>query len=82
MKSLPVEEYKKRNKLFLDKISDAEITREDIAQMDSKLFALLEPEIDERLKNRQILPSSYIPRSLYIGNGGNTRGYYRRMTSV
>ncbi len=82
MQSLPVEEYKKRNKLFLDKISDAEITREDIAQMDSKLFALLEPEIDERLKNRQILPSSYIPRSLYRGNGGNARGYYRRITSV
>ena len=54
MQSVPVDEYKKSHPLFINKISDADITREDIAQMDPDLFAVYEREIDNRLANNKI----------------------------
>ena len=54
MQSVPVEEYKKSHPLFINKISDADITREDIAQMDPDLFAVYEREIDSRLASNKI----------------------------
>ena len=79
MQAVPVEEYKKKH-VFLDKISDAEITAEDIGAMDSKLFALYEPEINQRLRQKQIFPSSYLAgRNVpYVKSSNGSRGYYRR----
>ena len=54
MQSVPVDEYKKSHPLFINKISDADITRDDIAQMDPDLFAVYEREIDNRLANNKI----------------------------
>lgn len=54
MQSVPVEEYKKSHPLFINKISDADITREDIAQMNPDLFAVYEREIDNRLASNKI----------------------------
>lgn len=77
--AIPVQEYKKQNPLFLDKISDSEITREDIAQMDNVLFALYEPEIDRRMRNNQIYTATQLASrgNKYI-NGYARGGYYRR----
>ena len=54
MQSVTVDEYKKSHPLFINKISDADITREDIAKMEPDLFAVYEQEIDNRLANNKI----------------------------
>lgn len=55
--AIPVKEYKKSNPLFIDKISDKDISRQDIKEMDSNLFRIYEKEIDNRLANNQIKSS-------------------------
>ena len=84
-KSIEPEEYKKNHRLFLDHITDAEITREDIASMPPELFRIYEPEIDERMKNNQIF-SNYQLRngSVYVNgytrsDGTEVKGYYKRL---
>lgn len=52
--SIPKDEYKKNNKWFIDKISDVDISREDIALFEPELFALYENEINQRMINNQI----------------------------
>ncbi len=54
MQSVPVNEYKKSHPLFINKISEADITREDIANMEPDLFKIYESEIDNRLANNRI----------------------------
>ena len=54
MQSVPVNEYKKSHPLFINKISEADITRGDIANMDSDLFKIYESEIDNRMANNRI----------------------------
>lgn len=83
--AVPLQEYKKQNPLFLDKISDAEITRENIAQMDSKLFSIYEPEIDNRMHNNEIQTSAQLALggSIYVEgytrrDGTKVSGYYRK----
>lgn len=88
--AVPVEDYKKRNPLFLDKITDAEITREDINDMDSELFSVYEPEIDKRLVNNQIFSANQLSGSngtVYVNgytknDGTEVKGYYRRLAYV
>ena len=72
--SVPVKEFKKKNPIFLDAISDAEITREDIGRMDPKLFSLYENEIDERLSNNQIFADTEIDERLKK-NGHDSRAW-------
>lgn len=81
--AIPVEEYKKRHPMFLDGISDAEITREDIAMMEPELFSVYEKEIDERLKNNQIRSNAEIEELLRkMGLISQRNGYYRRLSYV
>jgi len=85
--AIPLEEYKQKNPMFLDKITEAEITREDIAQMDSDLFRVYESELDERLKNNQIFSANQLVGSdkvVYVNSytrddGTKVSGYYRRL---
>lgn len=56
--SLPVDYYKKSNPFFINKISDADISRQDIANMESGLFKIYEKEIDKRMTNNKIGNSS------------------------
>ncbi|MBO6088656.1 DUF2974 domain-containing protein [bacterium] len=82
--SVPVEQYKKNNPMFLDAISDAEITREDIGRMDSGLFSLYEGEINDRLSHNQILADADIEerlRRMGIMSGRGNLGYYKRLTT-
>lgn len=84
----PVEEFKKYNPLFLDKVSDAEITREDINEMDPELFSVYEPEIDERMANNQIYSANNLALrggDVYVesytrSDGTQVKGYYRRLS--
>ena len=81
--AIPVEEYKKRHPMFLDGISDAEITREDIAMMEPELFSVYEKEIDERLKNNQIRSNAEIEELLRkMGLISQRNGYYKRLSYV
>ena len=83
--SVPIEDYKKKNPMFLDAITDAEITREDIARMEPDLFRLYESEIDERMKNNQILADADIEerlRRMGIFSGRGNMGYFRRLAFV
>lgn len=45
---------KKSHPLFINKITDVDITRQDIANMEPELFKIYESEIDNRLANNQI----------------------------
>lgn len=54
MQSVPVDEYKKSHPFFINKISDANISRQDIANMDPDLFKVYEKEIDNRMANNSI----------------------------
>lgn len=56
--ALPVDYYKKSNPFFINKISDADISRQDIANMESGLFKVYEKEIDKRMTNNKIGNSS------------------------
>lgn len=56
--SIPLEQYKRQNPMFLNKISDKEITREEIGKMDSDLFKVYEKEIDSRVATNRIKSSS------------------------
>ncbi len=83
--AVPLQEYKKQNPWFLDKISDAEITRENIGQMDKDVFSIYEPEIDSRMADNQIYSSAQLASvgSIYVegytrGDGTKVSGYYRR----
>lgn len=85
--SQPLETYKRKNKMFLDHITDAEITREDIGEMEPKMFSLFEPEINRRMEKGQIYSSSQLAHSgaVYVpgytrSDGVQVRGYYRRMS--
>lgn len=87
--AVSLQEYKKNNPWFLDKISDAEISRENIAQMDNKLFSIYEPEIDSRMKNDEIYSSTQLASGgkVYVegytrGDGTKVSGYYRRTVQV
>lgn len=83
--AIPLQEYKKQNPWFLDKISDAEITRENIAQMDGDLFSVYEQELDNRMKNNDIHTSTQLASggSVYVegytrSDGTKVSGYYRK----
>lgn len=83
--AVPIQEYKKQNPWFLDKISDAEITRENIAQMDGDLFSVYEQELDNRMRNNDIHTSTQLASggSVYVegytrSDGTKVRGYYRK----
>ena len=54
MQSVPVDEYKKSHPFFINKISDANISRQDIANMDPDLFKVYEKEIDNRMASNSI----------------------------
>ncbi len=56
--SVPVDYYKKSHPFFINKISDADISRQDIANMESGLFKVYEKEIDKRMANNMISNSS------------------------
>jgi len=56
--AVPKEEYKKNNKWFIDKISDADISREDIKNMEPELFSLYEKEIDKKMAKNEIKQKS------------------------
>jgi len=53
-KAVPKEEYKKNNKWFIDKISDADISREDIKEMEPEIFSIYEKEIDKKMAKNEI----------------------------
>lgn len=84
--AMPIEDYKKENPWFLDKISDAQVTRENIAEMDRDLFSVYEPEIDMRMKNNEIYASTELTSNgtVYVegytrGDGTKVSGYYRKV---
>lgn len=84
--AIPLQEYKKQNPWFLDKVSDAQVTRENIAQMDSDLFSVYEPEINERMKNNEIYTSTQFASvgGIYVkgymrNDGTKVSGYYRKV---
>lgn len=89
----PIEEYKKSHPLFLDKISEVVITREDIAEMPSDLYSVYENIIDERMAAGQI-PSNYDAQfsvlrgdMVYVNgytkdDGTEVKGYYRSYPTV
>lgn len=84
--AIPLQEYKKQNPWFLDKVSDAEITREDVSSMDGDLFSVYEQEIDNRLSANQINPSAQLvsAENVYVkgytrDDGTEVKGYYRRI---
>lgn len=52
--AVPVNFYKKTHPTFIDKISEKAITRKDIAEMPSEVFAVFESEIDKRLAKNKI----------------------------
>lgn len=52
--AVPVDDYKKSHPFFINKISDTDISRQDIANMDSDLFKVYEKEIDNRMANNRI----------------------------
>ena len=54
MQAVPVNEYKKSHPFFINKISDANISRQDIANMEPDLFKVYEKEIDNRMANNNI----------------------------
>lgn len=56
--AVPVNYYKQNHPVFIDKISNVNITREDIGVMDSDLFKVYEKEIDNRMANNNIGNSS------------------------
>lgn len=56
--AVPVDDYKKSHPFFINKISDTDISRQDIANMDSDLFKVYEKEIDKRMTNNKIGNSS------------------------
>ena len=87
--AIPLQDYQKSHPWFLNKISDAEITRENIAQMDGGLFSIYEPEIDKRMLGNQIYSSTQLASSGSVYVKGYTRedgtkvsGYYRRAIQV
>lgn len=53
--AVPVNYYKQTHPLFIDKISDKDISRKDIGEMNSDLFKVYEKEIDKRMMNGGIL---------------------------
>ncbi len=84
--AVPLQEYKKQNPWFLDKISDAQVTRENIAQMDGNLFSVYESEINERMKNNEIYTLSQLASggTVYVdgytrNDGTKVSGYYRKV---
>lgn len=56
--AVPVNYYKQNHPVFIDKISNVNITREDIGVMDSDLFKVYEKEIDNRMAINNIGNSS------------------------
>lgn len=56
--SVPVDYYKKSHPFFINKMSDANISRQDIANMEPDLFKVYEKEIDKRMANNMIGNSS------------------------
>lgn len=88
--SVPIEEYKETHKLFLDKISDAVITREDIKAMDIDLYKVYESELEKRTANNDI-PSiadanyrTAMGDMVYVNgytrnDGTEVSGYYRHL---
>ncbi len=52
--AVPVNYYKKTHPMFIDKISEKNISPKDIGQMESDLFKAYEKEIDNRMANGAI----------------------------
>lgn len=73
--SVPVNEYKSTHPLFINKISDTNITRDDIANMDSDLFRVYENEIDNRMANNQI--GTFVPE-----NATNPYGFFGKNSGI
>ncbi len=68
-KSVTPQEYKRKNSDFVDKISDVEITREDIKQMSPELFSVYEKEIDKRMEQGRIKLAKDTHTSSNSGDG-------------
>ena len=88
--AIPVEDYKKENKSFIDNISEVEITDKDIANMSLDLYNIYEEEISSRLSKGQILKENQAQDLALRGNlikvssytkadGTHVDGYYRRL---
>lgn len=89
-KAVPIDEYKKSHPLFLDRITDAVITREDIKNMPQDLYRVYENELEKRLANDDIPSVSeanyrtakgdMVYVSAYTrDDGAEVSGYYRRL---
>ena len=52
--AVPVNYYKKTHPLFVNKIAEKVISRQDIAEMEPDLFRIYEKEIDKRLRENKI----------------------------
>lgn len=84
--SVSVETYKKEHFWFLNKISDAEITREDIGGMSRELFEIYEQDIMTRMNRGEIKSAYELENSgviyvddYYRDDGTFVQGYYRRL---
>ncbi len=88
--AIPVENYKKENKSFIDNISEVEITDKDIANMSLDLYNVYDEEISSRLSKGQILKEYQANELALRGNlvkvssytradGTHVDGYYRRL---
>lgn len=86
MNAIPIEEYKENHLFFLDCLSDAAITGENIDVIASEgLFDLYEPVLMESLSKGEIyreqdIRSGLVKVSAYTRDDGtHVEGYYRRL---
>ncbi|MGN0018650.1 MAG: Mbeg1-like protein [Candidatus Gastranaerophilaceae bacterium] len=92
-KAVPLEEYKKNHKHFIDDIDEVEITDKDIEKMPNELYAVYDNEISKRLSKNKILKSQHAEHSALMGelikvtsytrdDGTHVDSYYRRLPNT
>ncbi len=89
--AVPIDEYKKTHKLFIDKLKNVQITNRDIKEIgDAGLFGVYEDEISKRVKTGNVIHQNFANQLVNTGNlvyvegyirddGTNVSGYYRHL---
>lgn len=89
--AVPIDEYKKTHKLFIDKLRNVQITNRDIKEIgDAGLFGVYEDEMSQRVKTGNVIHQNFANQLVNTGNlvyvegyirddGTNVSGYYRHL---
>lgn len=89
--AVPIEEYKKTHKLFIDKLKNIQVTNRDIKEIgDAGLFGVYEDEISQRVKTGNVIHQNFANQLVRSGNlvyvegytrddGTDVKGYYRHL---